>query len=127
MLTSLRAAGSVLFLASLRRLLGAPAIRSVGPVDARRIQLEEGAIIVDVREPHEWRAGHAPGAMHIPLGELDRKMSQLPKDRTVIVTCASGMRSRAGSRKLVRNGSTLVLNLSGGMNAWRAARLPIQK
>lgn len=127
MRTSLRAAGSVLFLASLRRLLAGPAIKSVGPLDARRIQLEEGGIILDVREAHEWRAGHAPGAKHIPLSELDRKLSQLPKDKTVIVTCASGMRSRVGSRKLLQNGFPLVVNLSGGMNAWRAARLPIQK
>lgn len=128
MRTSLRAAGAVLFLGPLRRLLGGgPTIRNVPPLDARRLQLEEGAVIVDVREAHEWRAGHAPRAVHVPLGELERKLATLPRDKTVIVACASGMRSRRGSRTLVENGFPDVLNLSGGMNGWRAARLPLQK
>lgn len=124
----IRAASSVLFLGSLRRLFGGGgAIESVSAVEARRLQLEEGALLVDVREAHEWRNGHAPQAKHIPLGEIEGRLSQIPKDKVLIVTCASGMRSRVGSRNLLGNGFPRVLNLSGGMNAWRAARLPIQK
>lgn len=114
------------FLGALRRLLGG-SVQSVGAVEARRLQLEEGAILLDVREAHEWRGGHAPQAKHIPLGQLEAKLAQLPKDKTIIVTCASGMRSRTGSRKLAAHGYPRVLNLAGGMNAWRAARLPVQK
>lgn len=128
MARSIIAASSVLFLGSLRRLLGGgPSLQSVSATDARRLQLEEGAILVDVRESHEWRSGHAPQAKHIPLGTLDQKIAQLPKDKTIIVTCASGMRSRTGTKRLLAHGFSNVLNLSGGMNAWRAARLPIQK
>lgn len=125
---SVHALRSVLFLGSLRRLLGGGApIESISPTEARRLQLEEGAILVDVREMREWRSGHAPQAKHIPLGEIDRKLGQLPRDKTIIVTCASGMRSRTGTKKLLAQGFARVLNLSGGMGAWRAARLPIQK
>ncbi|MFA5861624.1 MAG: rhodanese-like domain-containing protein [Candidatus Thermoplasmatota archaeon] len=119
---------SVLFVGALRRFFGGGApLENVGAADARRLQLEEGAILVDVRELHEWRGGHAPQAKHIPLGEIEGKMVQLDKGKTIIVTCASGMRSRAGARKLLASGFPRVLNLSGGMNAWRAARLPMQK
>lgn len=128
MVRSILAASSVLFLGSLRRIFGAgPSLQSVSATEARRLQLEEGAILVDVREPHEWRSGHAPQAKHIPLGTLEQKLAQLPKDKTIIVTCASGMRSRTGTKRLLAHGFPTVLNLSGGMSAWRAARLPIQK
>lgn len=121
------AALTILFFSSLRRYLGRPAILGVGPAEARRLQQEEGAILVDVREAHEWRAGHAPQARHIPLRELEGKVTQLPKDKTLIVACASGMRSQTASRRLVKAGFPRVLNLRGGMSAWRNARLPMQK
>lgn len=128
MANHLSAASTVLFLGALRSLFGGgPRLQSVSAAEARRLQLEEGAIVVDVRETHEWRSGHAPNAKHIPLGELERKMAQLPKEKTIIVTCASGMRSRTGSKKLLAHKFPHVLNLSGGMNAWRSAGLPIQK
>lgn len=128
MARSILAASSILFLGPLRRLFGGgSSLQSVSAAEARRLQLEEGAVLVDVRETHEWQSGHAPQAKHIPLGTLEQKMGQLPKDKTIIVTCASGMRSRTGSKRLLANGYPRVLNLSGGMNAWRAARLPMQR
>lgn len=129
MLGRIPAASTVLFLGALRDLFGGGGARlqSVSALEARRLQLEEGAILVDVREVHEWRTGHAPNAKHIALGDLDRKMVQLPKEKTIIVTCASGMRSRVGGKKLLAQGFPRVLNLSGGMSAWRGAGLPTQK
>lgn len=126
-MASILPATSILFLGTLRRLFGGSAIEGVSAVEARRLQLEEGAILLDVREAHEWQGGHAPQAKHVPLGELERKLSQLPKEKTIIVTCASGMRSRTASKVLLANGFPRVLNLSGGMSAWRTARLPIQR
>lgn len=122
------AASAVLFLGTLRSLFGGgPRVQSVSASEARRLQLEGGAILVDVREAHEWRNGHAPNAKHIPLGELERRMAQLPEGKAIIVTCASGMRSRIGAKKLLAHGLPRVLNLRGGMSAWRGAGLPIQK
>lgn len=122
------AASVILFLGPLRRLFGGgSSLESVSASEARRLQVEHGAILVDVREAHEWRGGHAPQARHIPLGTLEQRIAQLPKDKTIIVTCASGMRSRTGAKRLLAHGFPRVLNLSGGMNAWRAARLPLQK
>lgn len=95
-------------------------------VDARsaRDLLDEGAMLLDVREPGEWQAGHAPDARHIPLGKLGQKTSSLPADRRIVVVCRSGNRSSQAVRHLRSQGFD-ALNLRGGMRAWSAAGLPV--
>ncbi len=83
-----------------------------------------GAILLDVREDAEWRAGHAPGARHIPLSRLPARMKDLPPRRTVITVCRSGHRSTMAARLLAREGRE-VISLSGGMHAWARAGLPV--
>ena len=80
----------------------------------------DGAALVDVRESNEWRAGHAPQAVHVPLGEIDRAPRRLRKDRPVLVVCASGMRSRTGAKHLRSLGFDAA-SISGGMAAWQRA------
>ncbi len=80
---------------------------------ARQLQ-QQGAILLDVREDAEWRAGHAPGARHIPLSRLPARMKDLPPRRTVITVCRSGHRSARAAALLAREGREVV-NLSGGM------------
>jgi sulfur-carrier protein adenylyltransferase/sulfurtransferase len=77
-------------------------------------------VLVDVREPHEWDAGHLPGAVHVPLGELVARAGELPADRTPVFVCAVGGRSMAASRYFAAQGRKVV-NLAGGMNAWSEA------
>lgn len=96
---------------------------SIGPTEARR-RAAEGAILLDVREPSEWRAGHAPKARHIPLNDLDRRGTELPAGRDIITVCRSGHRSARAAKDLAADGRT-VLNLTGGMRAWSAAGLPV--
>jgi rhodanese-related sulfurtransferase len=96
---------------------------SIGPVEAST-RLENGAVLLDVREPSEWRAGHAPKARHIPLGDLDRRTKELPAGREIITVCRSGSRSLRAASILAADGRTAV-NLSGGMRAWAAAGLPV--
>lgn len=90
---------------------------------ARQLQ-QQGAILLDVREDSEWRAGHAPGARHIPLRRLPARMKDLPPRRTVITVCRSGHRSAQAAALLAREGRDVV-NLSGGMHAWARAGLPV--
>ena len=85
---------------------------------------DEGALIVDVREPHEWQAGHAPKARHIPLGQLARRAGELPHGRAVVTVCRSGARSARAAALLARDGRE-VSNLTGGMHAWARAGLPV--
>jgi len=83
-----------------------------------------GAVLLDVREPQEWQAGHAPRARHIPLSQLPRRAAELPKGRAVVTVCRSGARSARAATMLARDGRE-VSNLSGGMHAWARAGLPV--
>jgi rhodanese-related sulfurtransferase len=94
-----------------------------GPQQAKQLQ-EEGAILLDVREDSEWRAGHAPGARHIPLSRLPQRLRDLPPQRTIITVCRSGARSARAAALLAADGREAV-NLAGGMHAWARAGLPV--
>ena len=82
------------------------------------------AVLLDVREQHEWDAGHAPQARHLAMSELAGRISEIPADVAVICVCHAGGRSAAVSDALTRAGYN-ALNLSGGMAAWEAAGLPV--
>jgi rhodanese-related sulfurtransferase len=100
--------------------------RSFAEVDAARAAalVDGGAILLDVREPHEWDAGHAPLARHVPLGQLPQRVDEIPTDRPVVVVCRSGNRSARAAALLARNGREAA-NLVGGMHDWSRAGLPI--
>jgi rhodanese-related sulfurtransferase len=88
------------------------------------------AVILDVREPDEWAAGHAPGAIHIPLGDLPGRLAELsqlsgPGDGgSMAVTCRGGGRSSRAVAWLTQQGYQ-VANLDGGMKAWQTAGKPM--
>lgn len=87
----------------------------------RAVELvRDGATLVDVREKAEWRSGHVPQAVHIPLGDLDKAPRRLVKDRPVVVMCASGVRSRTGAKQLRSLGYDAT-SVSGGITAWQRA------
>jgi rhodanese-related sulfurtransferase len=83
-------------------------------------------LIVDVRQPEEYRSGHIAGAKLIPLGELGKRSGELPKEREIICVCHTGSRSVPATRQLVAAGYTAV-NMKGGMLAWEWAKLPVKK
>ena len=85
---------------------------------------EGGPVLLDVREPHEWQAGHAPRAPHIPLGQLARRADELPQRRAVVTICRSGARSPRAAAMLAQDGRD-VSNLAGGMRPWARASLPV--
>jgi len=87
-------------------------------VEEARTLVEAGAVMVDVRTTGEWNAGHSPSAVHIALPELGSRLHRVPKDRTVVVVCRSGNRSRGATKQLIGEGYEAV-NLSGGMHAWK--------
>lgn len=93
--------------------------------EARRRTVEEDAAILDVREPEEWDAAQIPEAIHMPLGEPEQRLSELPRDRPLVVACRSGSRSDHGTRLLRERGYDAA-NLAGGIKAWQRARLPIE-
>jgi rhodanese-related sulfurtransferase len=78
-----------------------------------------------VREQDEWDAFHIPGATLIPLGQLQTRLDELPKDREIIVVCRGG-RSKQGRDMLLAAGFTEVVSMTGGVTAWSNAGLPIE-
>lgn len=84
-------------------------------------------ILVDVREPHEFRAGHARGARAIPLGDLPARLGDLPRETPVYLICATGNRSRTAAGFLARQGFDRPVNVRGGTAAWQRAGLPIHR
>jgi rhodanese-related sulfurtransferase len=82
---------------------------------------DQGAFILDVRQPEEWDAVHIENATLIPLGELPSRLSEVPRDRDVVVVCRSGNRSQSGRDILLEAGFTQVMSMAGGMNDWAAS------
>ncbi|HVN52874.1 MAG TPA: rhodanese-like domain-containing protein [Anaerolineaceae bacterium] len=86
---------------------------------------DQNAFILDVREPSEWTQFHIPGANLIPLGQLPNRLSEVPKDRQVVVVCRTGHRSAQGRDILKQAGFTNVTSMAGGVTAWQAQGLAI--
>lgn len=81
-------------------------------------------VVLDVREPHEWAAGHIDGAVHIQMGELPTRVGELDPSARTIVVCHVGGRSARVTAWLHAQGHDVV-NLEGGMDAWESAGRPI--
>lgn len=88
-------------------------------------QRDQGAFILDVRQPEEWRQFHIPGATLIPLGELPNRLNEVPKDKEVVVVCRTGHRSAQGRDILLNAGFTNVTSMAGGVTQWQAQGLAI--
>ncbi len=114
----------------LAQLFGSQAASSVPSIDPGQAHARLGTkpqpYLLDVRHPDEYQAGHIPGARLIPLGELPRRIKDLPRDREIICVCRSGNRSHAATQQLKAAGYNAV-NLQGGMINWSRHGLPIKK
>lgn len=109
-----------------RSLFNRPNVVQIGADEAHQRQAA-GAVIVDVREANEWREGHIPGAVHIPLGQLSSQIGRFDRSQELIMVCRSGNRSAAASGALTQAGYEKVSNLQGGMIAWSSRRLPVKR
>lgn len=101
---------------------------SVSPQDAATLFSEKKAIIVDVREDDEWKQQHIPGAIHIPLGQLLGRLTELEqyKNTPIITQCQKGGRSQQALTVLKSLKFSKVYNLEGGLDAWNNAGLKTQ-
>ena len=82
------------------------------------------ALFLDVREVYEWDAGHIEGAVHIPIGQIQRRYAELDRDGEIVVVCQIGQRSELVADFLVSQGYD-AHNLAGGLHEWSAAGLPL--
>ena len=79
-----------------------------------------------MREPDEFAGGHLPGAVNLPLGSLERRMAELPRDRPLLINCGHGERSATGLSLLERAGFGPLNNFDGGFDGWREAGAPVE-
>lgn len=115
-------AGAVLLLASSR----SQAQSTVVTLDQARAEAEAGrALLVDIREPDEHATGVAAGARLLPMSQLAGRLSELPKDRPVLLICNTQNRSRATFEALRQRGYTNLQFVQGGMSEWAQRRWPM--
>ncbi len=105
----------------------APTIPQLDSTTAQaKLAAQPRPFLLDVRQPDEYQQGHISDAILIPLGELPRRINELPRDREIICVCRSGNRSGSATRYLITSGFQ-ASNLSGGMLAWARAGLPVKR
>lgn len=93
-------------------------------IDAIPETIPADLVVLDVREPHEWAAGHIDGAIHIPLGEIPSRVGELDPSVRTLVVCHLGGRSARATQWLHDQGHDVV-NVAGGMEAWETAGRPV--
>jgi hydroxyacylglutathione hydrolase len=89
-------------------------------------RVTSGAVtVIDVRNASEWALGHLPGALHIPVGHLEQRLAEIPRDRPVVVQCQGGTRSAIAASVLLSRDVRDVINLRGGYDEWTRETLPV--
>lgn len=100
-----------------------PARPEVSAAEASALR-DQGALFLDVRTAEEWNTAHVQGSTSIPLDQLASRVNELPRDRQIVVVCATGVRARAGQEILARAGFTKVAGMTGGLHEWQAEGYP---
>jgi rhodanese-related sulfurtransferase len=120
------ASGAMLLWPLVRRSSGGP---WVSAAQATQLINREDALVLDVRDVGEYGAGHILGAKNLPLARVESGAGDVAKkkDATLIVYCDSGDRSGKAAGMLKKLGYAKVVNLSGGLGAWKQAGLPVEK
>jgi rhodanese-related sulfurtransferase len=95
--------------------------------EAHERALKGEICLVDVREPNEWAQMRVPGAIHMPLSNLAKQASELPKEKPIVFYCLSGGRSARAIDVCRQLGLSHNMHVTGGITAWRAAGLPIER
>ncbi len=95
--------------------------------EAQEMISKNDVAIVDVREPHEYNAGHVPDAKLIPVATVYARREELPRDKDLIFVCAVGQRSALACEMAAAAGLTRLYNLEGGTDAWVKAGLSVDK
>ncbi|MBL8269541.1 rhodanese-like domain-containing protein [Steroidobacter sp.] len=96
----------------------------------KRIESKDSSLVIlDVRSPEEFKAGHVPGAINIPYTHLPSRISEVADaaDKDIVVYCAIGVRAELGAERLRENGFTKLLHLDGDMKAWEEKKRPLVK
>lgn len=102
-------------------------VRQMSIDELAAAQARGAVTVVDVRGRAEWEAGHLAGVLNIPVGHLAQRLSEIPRDRPVVVHCQAGARSAIAASVLQAHGVMDVVNLTKGFQAWAGADLPVER
>jgi rhodanese-related sulfurtransferase len=101
-------------------------VLAIGSVPALKARIASGnPLLVDLRSPADYRRGHIPAAINLPLQDLVHQLEALPRDRDVVLYCASGYRSALGVMALHLHGYERVRGFAPGFAGWTAADQPV--
>ncbi|MHB8376100.1 MAG: rhodanese-like domain-containing protein [Dehalococcoidia bacterium] len=100
----------------------------VDVAEAKEMLAQDDVVVIDVREPHEYSAGHVPSATLIPVNSVFARREELPKDKKIVFVCAVGQRSALAAEMAAAAGlpADHLYNLDGGTDAWRKAGEPVE-
>ncbi len=101
--------------------------KSLSPTAAIELINHEQAVVIDLRDPETFRAGHIIGAICVPSDDFNQKRMEKYKSKPLILVCARGLQSATMATKLREQGFTSPMTLAGGITAWQAASLPLVK
>ena len=110
----------------MNRPIGVPAVDPLY-ADLRRRDPVRPALLLDVREVNEFRDVRVPGSTLIPMSQLGARLDEVPRDRPVLVICATGNRSANVTGHLLASGWTDVANIAGGISTWERMGLPVAR
>jgi hydroxyacylglutathione hydrolase len=102
-----------------------PTERGSAAMVAEELAGAEPPVVLDIRNPGEWKVGHIPGSVNVPLNHLQERIGELPRGRRIAVHCAGGYRSSIAASILHQYGITNVVEMAGGLAAWEAGKLPV--
>jgi rhodanese-related sulfurtransferase len=100
---------------------------TISPQEAHERARKGEICLIDVREANEWAQMRVPGALHAPLSTLADRLSGLPQDKPMVFYCLSGQRSARAVKLCQSLGKPCDTHVAGGITAWRAAGLPIER
>lgn len=92
----------------------------------RQQQADTGLVVLDVRSPGEFAAGHVPGAINIPHDRIGERLAEVPRDKDVVLYCQSGRRAGIAAQVLAEQGYTRLFHLEGDIAAWKANGRPLE-
>jgi len=95
--------------------------------EAQEMLARDDVALIDVREPHEYNAGHVPGATLLPVNSVFARRDELPRDKQIIFVCGSGQRSALACEMAAAAGLSRLFNLDNGTEGWIKAGLPVEK
>lgn len=93
---------------------------------AHRLWERDGAQVLDVRADSEWEEGHIPGAIHVHYGKIRDQLDQIPRDKELVVHCASGIRANLAASQLRAEGYERLANMPAGFSGWKKAGYPTE-